>query len=437
MSLNEQFQSTASQPASHPDSTSRAGRRALVSACIGQFIEFYDFALYGISAAVLGLVFFPSSDPLTGLLVTFAVFGAAFAMRPLGGFVFGLIGDRLGRRPVLFVTLLTIGLSTALIGLLPPYSALGWVAPLLLVLLRLVQGFSAGGESVGAVTFVFEHAPLHRRGLWVSIVMAASVVPAVFASALFLLIQTTTSADDFLAWGWRIPFLLALPLTVVSFLLRRRLVAAHNPRSEQERTKIPVLEVLSRSPLTLVKSVLFSMAVNGTAYFGLTFISIHMLNRLGREAGETYWITTVVVIIAALLMPLAGTLGDRISLPNLALLGVSGYVLLSVPGLMLINTAGGAVAFIGFLLIMVNTSALQVAGYTLTPQLFERKVRYTGAALGWNIGVVISGGTAPAICVWLVEATGSLVAPAYYVVGLAAVGALAILAIKRSPLPQD
>ena len=418
-------------------SQNKQARGAAIAGGVGTMIEGYDFSMYGYMAVFVAPLFFPNADPIVSLLSTLLVFAASYLIRPLGGVVFGHIGDRISRKTALLMTLLLMGCSSTLIGILPSHAQIGVWAPLLLVLLRLLQGFSVGGEVAGAATMVNEVAGKNSRGRFGALNPMGATLGFALASATAGVVANLTSNEQMAEWGWRIPFILALPLTIVSFLLRRKLVAAHSPQASSETTKIPVLDVIARSPRTLIKAVVFSMAVNGTAYFGLTFMSIHMLNRLGRDAGETYIITTIVVIAAALLMPLAGFLGDKISLPNLALVGLSGYALLSVPGMMLINTAGGAATLIGFLLIMVNTAALQVSGYTLMPQLFERKVRYTGAALGWNFGAVISGGTAPALCVWLVEATGNITAPAYYVVGLAIVGALAVLAIKRSPLPQD
>lgn len=415
----------------------KKARGAAIAGGVGTLIEGYDFSMYGYMAIFVAPVFFPNDDKTASLLTALMVFAASYFIRPLGGIVFGHIGDRISRKTALMSTLLIMGCSSTLIGILPSYAQIGIWATLLLVLLRLLQGFSVGGEVAGAATLVNEAADKKTKGRYGALNPMGATLGFALASATAGIVSALTTSEQMAEWGWRIPFLLALPLTIVSFLLRRRLVEAHDPKAETEKAKAPVLEVITKAPLTLLKAVAFSMAVNGTAYFGLTFLSIHMLNRLGRDTAETYWITTIVVITAALLMPLAGRLGDKISLPSLALIGLGGYVVLTIPGMMLINSAGGLVSLIGFLLIMVNTSALQVSGYTLMPQLFERKVRYTGAALGWNFGVVITGGTAPALCVWLIEATGNLVAPAYYVVGLSIIGALAALAIKRSKLPED
>lgn len=176
-------------------------RRVLLGGSIGQFIEFYDFTLYGLTAVIFSQLFFPSTDPILALLATFATFGVAFVVRPLGGLFFGSLGDKIGRRKVLAITLLSIGVATAAMGLLPTFDQLGFWAPALLLLLRLVQGFSAGGESVGAPSFVFEHAPIDRRGLWLNLTIAATALPSVFAGTMILILSQSMSDESFIAWG--------------------------------------------------------------------------------------------------------------------------------------------------------------------------------------------------------------------------------------------
>lgn len=190
-------------------------RRVLLGGSVGQFVEFYDMALYGIAAVTLSRLFFPGGSETAGLLMLFATYGVAFFIRPVGGLFFGALGDRIGRRNVLVATLLLIGVATSLIGLLPTFETLGIWSTILLVVLRLLQGFSAGGESVGAPSFVFEHAPRNRRGLFVNTTLAATALPAVFASGLFLVLSLAMPDEAYNAWGWRIPFLLADRKSVV------------------------------------------------------------------------------------------------------------------------------------------------------------------------------------------------------------------------------
>ena len=235
-------------PSAHADSGLKpAGsmqKRVLAGGAVGQFIEFYDFSLYGLSALILATHFFPKGSTFTAMLATFATFGVAFLIRPLGGLFFGALGDRIGRRPVLFITLMGIGLATVGIGLMPSYAAIGFAAPVMLVFFRLIQGFSAGGESVGAPAFVLEHAPLERRGLWLCITIAATALPGVFAGGLILGLNLVFGPDGYEQWAWRIPFLLALPLSVFGFWIRSR---TRNLRNSRRCSSRPMPRSTARS----------------------------------------------------------------------------------------------------------------------------------------------------------------------------------------------
>ena len=254
-----------------PRRSSGMQKRVLAGGSIGQFIEFYDFTLYGLSAVTLAKLFFPGESTLTGLLTTFATFGVAFFVRPLGGLFFGALGDRIGRRKVLFITLLAIGVATALIGTLPTYASIGVAAPILLVVCRLIQGFSAGGESVGAPAFVFEHAPVDRRGFWLNLTLAATALPSVVGGTLILVLSSTMSAQAFSAYGWRIPFLLALPLAFFGLWIRskteeseafKEVMAKH-----EHKEYSPIREAFQENKVRMLQ-VIFLMALTamGTAW---------------------------------------------------------------------------------------------------------------------------------------------------------------------------
>lgn len=411
-------------PGSEGVSLVRSPRRAAVAGGVGTLIEGYDFSMYGYLAVVIGPAFFPSHSDSAALLAALLAFAAAYVVRPLGGLVFGHLGDRISRRTALIITLMSMGLASTLIGVLPTYRQVGLLAPIVLVALRLVQGFSVGGEVAGATTFVSEATPRDRQGRYGALNPFGANLGFGLASAVAGTVSLLTTDEQMASWGWRIPFLLALPLTVCCYLLRRRFARGEPPAERPEHA--PLWTVFRRHPRALVEATGVSIATNGTAYFGLVYLGIHLTKRVGLSDTSVYWLTTCVVVVSAALMLCTGRLGDRIGLPWLAVIGLTGYLALTYGAMSLMGHGGLWVAGAAFLLIMVNTSFLQVAGYSLLPQMFDRDVRYTGVAIGWNVGVVVAGGTAPVVSAWLAEETGNALSPAYFVMSVALIGLLAV-----------
>lgn len=413
-------------------------RRAAIAGGVGTLIEGYDFSSYGYLAVYLAPLFFPSSDPVVSLLLALVVFATSYVARPLGGLVFGLMGDRgLDRARVLLVTIICMGVASSLIGLLPTYQSIGVTASIMLIALRLLQGFSVGGEVAGAATFVSEAAENRFKSRFGAFNPAGATLGFALAAGVSGLVSALTTDEQMATWGWRIPFLVSLPLTVACFLVRRRITSQAAPDGGEGRSD--ATSTLRRTIAEGWRQILavagLSAAMNGTAYFGLTYVSIHLIKQLGYPTTAVYWVTTAVVALAAALMIPVGRLGDRTDLPVLGAIGLLGYLVLTLPAMWLMGHANLAFAAVAFCAIMVNTSFLQVAGYSLPPELFPRSIRFTGMSLGYNIGVVVAGGTAPAICVWLVSATGSSLTPAYFVMGMAIIGLVTVFAISRGPRP--
>lgn len=414
-------------PTAEPDR--RSARRAALAGGVGTLIEYYDFSLYGYMAAVIAPLYFPSDDPVTSLLSALAVFGTAYLIRPLGGVVFGHIGDRFGRKRALMATLVCMGVGSTMMGLLPTPAQIGVWATVLLVLVRLVQGFSAGGEVGGSATFISESAPPRRKAIYGSFTPLGSTGGFALAAAVAGIVAALTTDDQLDSWGWRIPFLLALPLTLFCLWVRTRVSETHETDDSDTEQHSPVGAVFRRQPRALLQAVAISAAVNGTAYIGLTYMTIHLSKRLGYDAAPVYWVATLAIGIAALCMPLGGLLGDRIGLVRLMLLGFVGFIVLTYP-MMGLMERGLVVATIAYIVIMLNSVAAQVGAYTLLPQLFDKASRFTGVAMGWNLGVIIAGGTAPYVAVWLVARTGNNLAPAFFVIALAIVGLITVLTVR-------
>ncbi len=416
--------------------TTDASRRPVVAACIGNAIEWYDFAVYGFVAVYIGAQFFPNESQSVELLSSFAVFGLTFLVRPLGGLVMGSISDRVGRKNVLVFVLLLMASATVGIGLLPTYSAIGVAAPALLVLLRCVQGFSAGGEYGSVTSFVIEHAAPGRRGRATSYIMQSCVLGFIVGASVATGLVVVLSDESMMSWGWRVPFVIAGPLGVIGLYIRLKLEETPEFQALQERDRVahaPLRDVFSH-PRQLAASFGIGAFHAGAFYFVMTFMTTFVSVTLGRGSMTAFLAAVLSGLVAAAVMPTLGGLSDRIGRRPTLFTAAIGFLLLPYPLLMVIRDASGTGAVLaqcglGLLLgILISTSIVSMT------EIFPARVRASAGAVGYNIPAALFGGTAPFIGVWLVESTGSILAPAYYLMALAVVGLAAIM-ILPPPVP--
>ncbi|WP_069814247.1 MFS transporter [Streptomyces sp. TP-A0874] len=376
-------------------------RRAAVAAFAGTVLEWYDFIIYGTAAAiVLNTLFFPSGDPLMGTLAAFATYAVGFAARPIGGLVLGRLGDRLGRKKVLVLTLVLMGGATTLIGLLPTYETIGPLAPVLLVVLRLVQGFGAGGEYAGAVVLSVEHSDPKRRGLAGSAAPLGFAVGTLLANGVFALFMLMPDAA-FESWGWRIPFLLGAVCVAFGYLVRRRVEepeAFQEIKKQQAENPVPLFAALRRHPRSFFIVIATRMGENGFAYllpvFGVAYVSTTL------DLGKSLGLTAVMVASAVQLgtVPLYGWLSDRWGRRPVYAAGAAVSLLWLVPFFLLVGT-GSTAAVIGAFIVGLGLAypamlAPQAAWYA---ELFDTEFRLTGFAFSREIGSVIAGGLSPFI----------------------------------------
>lgn len=400
-------------------------RKVLLGGSVGQFIEFYDMALYGISAVVLSRLFFPSGNEASALLALFATFGVAFFIRPLGGLFFGALGDRIGRRAVLVVTLLLIGVATTVIGLLPGYETIGLWATVLLVAMRLLQGFSAGGESVGAPSFVFEHAPVERRGLFVNITLAATALPSVVASTIFLVLSASLSNEDFMAWGWRIPFLLALPLALVGLVIRSK--TEESPvfqemiaeKGELAEKSTPIRDAFRGSWYQMIQ-VVFIMGLTAMGFYFLSGYFISYVETVGGlSRNQALLLNGLAMLAYTLLLPLFGAVSDKVGRRPMMIAGTITLAVLAVPAFLLVTSGDLWLALLGQLIFVLAMTIYGGGCYTFFVEVFDPKTRFTSAAFSYNLGYALLGGTAPFVGAALVDVTDVPFSPAYYVIAIA------------------
>jgi len=416
-------------------------KKATGAAVFGTFVEYYDFSVYGYVAATLAVVFFPSEDPAIGLLNTLLVFGSAFLVRPLGAVAFGWLGDRIGRRTSLIACITLMGLSATLIGLLPGYAQIGVWAPILLVVLRMLQGFSAGGEIGGAAAYIREWAAPEKRSLYISFIPSIAVFGKGLAAGIAALTAAYFSGPEMESWGWRIPFLLALPLGIIGLMMRLSIEDSPEFAKTQQDDKTaqrPFGELMRdyRGPLS--KVVLIALVQNIGTYIGTVFIAVYMSNVLGFTKAQASTIVLFAILLAAVLIPFAGQLGSRIGGKRLLLTSYIAYVILTLPSFLLMQQGSVGIAIVGLMIGMIPYALCQAGTYGTMPEFFPVRIRHTGVAFGHSMGAVLGGGAGPYLATWLIARTDNIMVPAYMMIIAGVIGILILLTVQRNAvIPGD
>lgn len=417
-----------------PFDYARIRRRAIVSCAVGNFVELFDFLIFGLFAAQIGANFFPAGDPVVSLLSTFATYGVGFVMRPVGAIMIGAYGDLRGRKAALILTVGLMATATALTGLIPSFASIGIGAPVLLVLCRLVQGFSTGGEWGGAAAFLVEYSPPGKRGL-VGSMQQFSVGLALIAGTLSAaILNSVLDKQTMVAWGWRIPFILGFVLAPIGLYLRSKVSespAFDRTVAQNKNSSSPVRDALTIYRLPVLAA--FGLSVVGTVgnYTFNIFMPSFASGQLGIAAGTAYASSTVAAIVLTLLTPVMGAWSDRIGRKALLLASAVGYVVLSYPLFhLLVGTPNG----IG-LMFTQSIAAVLLAMYAgplcaVLAELFPTKVRFTALSIGYSFAVAIFGGFAPFIATFLIRETGSQVSPAIFVIFGALVSTVTLLLVK-------
>ncbi|WP_369222095.1 MFS transporter [Streptomyces sp. R39] len=412
--------------------------RLAAASLTGTAIEFYDFFVYGTAAAlVLGPLFFPTFSPLAGTLAAFGTFGAGFVARPLGSVLFGHVGDRRGRRPVLFASLLLTGASTVAVGFVPSYDRIGVAAPLLLLLLRFLQGLGLGGEWGGAVLLTAEHAPAGRRALWSSFPQIGPAIGFLLANGVMLVLSASLTDAQFALWGWRVPFWAAGALALGGLWLRSSLAETPQFLEIDEPARMPFAEVV-RHHWRLVLLTAGALSVGYAVFYAVTTWSLaYGTERLG--VSRTVMLTCVMaaVVVKGALTPVMALLGDRYGRRPLCLAGCTASALWMCPMVALLASGQPLLMFLGFTgaLVAFITMFAVVAAYL--PELYEPRVRCTGAAVGYNLGGVLGGALTPIVATALAEHSGRVpwaVGAYLTAIALLSLGCFALLPETR-PVP--
>ncbi|MFC4243261.1 MFS transporter [Gryllotalpicola reticulitermitis] len=427
---------------SRSQSIGRAARAGVVSG-IGTSIEWYDFYLYGTAGAlVFNKLFFPEINPLAGILASFGVFAAGFVTRPLGGIIFGHFGDRVGRKQMLIISMLIMGLSTFCVGLLPSYKTIGIWAPVLLVVLRVIQGLAVGGEWSGAALVAIENAPAHRRGLYGSFPQMGVPFGNLFSTLIFSLVVALPHAE-FLSWGWRIPFLLSIVLVGVGLFVRLRLnETPHFEAVTQSNSivKVPTAVALRHFPMSIVFAVGACFAPFIFSYFLTTFGITYGTTVVHLSQGFVLNTVAIASAVELVTMPFAGALSDKWGRRRTYLVGTIATAIVVIPFFLAVSGGSSAVWFIAVVFCTGFIHPLMYATLAaFSVELFPANIRYSATALGYQFGGLLGGGFAPLILTSLlaVNTHSFALIAAYIFFGCAVTLVCVIFATRRKPLIEN
>lgn len=411
-------------------------KKALIASLTGSSIEWFDYFLYGTAAAlVFNRLFFPNFDPVVGLMLSYLSFSLTFFIRPFGGIIFAHIGDRIGRKKTLVITLSLMGGATVLIGCLPTYEQIGIWAPILLILLRIVQGLGIGGEWGGALLLAYEYAPRAHKGLFGS-VPQVGVTLGMLLATMAVSLMALLPDDQFLAWGWRVPFIMSAGLVLLGLWIRNGLDETpeyRQARASGDVAKLPLLETLRHHWREVLIAAGLKVVETAPFYIFSTFIVSYAVTELGYEKVTTLQAVMIGAALSSLLIPLMGWLSDKVGRKTVYTTGAVLMGLFIIPYFLLLDsrtTLGLMLATV--IALGVLWSPITAVLGTLSSEIFATRVRYTGITLGYQVGAALAGGTAPLIATWLLsEFDGSWYPVAAYMLATILVSLVAIFAASR------
>ena len=408
-------------------------KRTIVAGAIGNALELYDFAVFGYFAPVISAQFFPADEPIAGLLKTFGIFAVGYMARPLGGVLLGYLGDRIGRQRVLRISIVIMAIPTTLICILPTHEQIGIWAAVLLVLLRLVQGISVGGEFIGSMCYLIEVAPPGKRGLTGSYVNVSGTLGILIGSAVAAVINLTLSAEAIAEWGWRLPFLGGLILGFAGWWLRRGLLETPAFQAVVDRgatVRNPVLQALRQTPLLILQISLVVLLLGVGFYSTFVWMPTYLAHIVTPPVAHAYLINTLAMILLVAVMPLGGHLADRFGYKRIQGAVMVAIPILAYPLFLLLDTGGTAAVVAAMAVFAVFYALLDgSAPITLVAQV-PVEVRNSTIAVGYNLTFALFGGTAPLIATWLIKETGDLAAPAWFMAAAGVISLLTLFGLK-------
>lgn len=430
----------ASAPA--PDGTYKESslRRVVTASMAGTVVEWYEFFLYATAATlVFNLIMFPpSDDPYAGIIAAFVTYAVGFVARPLGGIVFGHFGDKYGRKKLLQLAIILVGVATFLMGCLPTFAQVGYWAPALLVLLRFAQGFAVGGEWGGGVLLVAEHSPNKTRGFWASFPQAAVPIGNLVATVVLLILSRTLSQEAFLAWGWRVGFWLSVVIVAIGYYVRTKItdapifVEAQKEVEQQNHVRYGVFEVLKRYPRGVLTAMGLRFAENIMYYLVVTFSITYLKIALEVDTAEILGMLVIAHIVHMIVIPLVGGLADRIGRKPVYTIGVIGAAAWGFIAFPMFNTKDPVIIILAICLGLIIHSFMYAPQPAIMSEMFPTRMRYSGVSLGYQVTSIVAGSLAPIIATALLSAYGSYIPVAVYLAIAAAITLIAVISMRET-----
>lgn len=408
-------------------------KKVLISSMIGNALEWYDFVLYVQFAKIIGDLFFPSADPFSSLLATFGIFAVGFVMRPLGGVLFGLLGDKFGRKAALVFSILMMAIPTAMIGFIPTYQQIGIAAPILLTLMRLLQGIALGGGFSGCMAFIVEHAKDSQRGVAGSTTMFSLGAGVLLGILVSLGFSNLLSENDFMSWGWRIPFIISLAIGMVAFYIKNYIDESPiylEAKKHGNISKAPIKEVLVNHWRELLIAIALYLTVTVPFYSFTAFFSTFLQQHAGLALHDALVINGIAIFTFILIMPITGWMSDKYGRKTVLLYTSISIAIVAYPTFLMLLKGGWFFPLIAQIIFGIILGAYMGPIPATLVELFPTNIRFTGLALSYNISAALFGGTAPFVYLKLIAFTGSLMSPAYYIMLFVILTVIALINYK-------
>ena len=410
-------------------------RKILVSSMIGNALEWYDFVLYVQFAKIISQLYFPLEDQFSSLLATFGVFAVGFVMRPVGGILFGMLGDKFGRKAALVFSILMMAIPTAMIGFIPTYQQIGIAAPILLTIIRLFQGIALGGGFSGCMTFLVEHAPDKQRGIIGSTSMLSLGAGVFLGIVVSLTVSSCLPEEAFMSWGWRLPFIISLAIGMVAFYIKNHVNESPVYLKAKEHgnlSKTPVREVFSKHWRELLIAIAIYMSVTVPFYTFTAFFSTYLQQHAEVTLHEALVMNGMAMIAFMMAIPVAGYLSDKYGRKSVLIISCIIVALVAYPTFCLLLQGGFLLPLIGQIIFAIALGSYMGPVPATLVELFPTNIRFTGLALSYNVSAALFGGTAPFVYLYLIKFTGSLMSPVFYIASFVCLTVIALAQYKDS-----